>query len=110
MMKTHISDADWQRFEVDGLLSLGKLVTDAELQALQQRIDDIMLGRAPVEYDRIMMQLDRDGNGSGPGPQTKGHKGATLSYRKIQDLELDPLFRAYMQKPLFREICARVYG
>jgi ectoine hydroxylase-related dioxygenase (phytanoyl-CoA dioxygenase family) len=41
---------------------------------------------------------------------SEGHKRATLEYRKIQMLELDPLFMAYMQRPLFREICAHVYG
>src|SRR5438067_2537721 len=110
-MRQSISAADWQQFEEQGYLRLGKLLTEAELHGLQQRIDDIMLGRAPVDYDRIMMQLDRvAGDDSGPGPQTRGHKGATLAYRKIQDLELDPLFLAYMQKPIFRDICARVYG
>ena len=57
------------------------------------------------------MQLDRsDGPDSRPGPQSKGHKGATLAYRKIQNLELDPLFLAYLQKPLFRHVCERAYG
>jgi ectoine hydroxylase-related dioxygenase (phytanoyl-CoA dioxygenase family) len=41
---------------------------------------------------------------------TRGHKGPTLNYRKIQDLEHDPIFLAYMQRPIFREICSRVYG
>ena len=45
-----------------------------------------------------------------PGPQSKGHKLATLSYRKIQDLEFDPLFLRYMQRPLFKHICERAYG
>ena len=57
------------------------------------------------------MQLDRiPGVTDKPGPGGKGHKGATLRYRKIQGLELDPLFLRYMQTPLFRHICARVYG
>ena len=86
------------------------MATEAELEALQQRMDDIMLGRAPLDYDRMAMQLDREPGTGKPGPQSKGHKGATLSYRKIQDLEYDPHFLAYMQKPLFRHICARVYG
>ena len=58
-----------------------------------------------------MMQLDRDpGRGNKPGPQSLGHKGATLGYRKIEKLETDPLFLAYMQHPLFQHICARAYG
>ena len=33
-----------------------------------------------------------------------------LNYRKIQDLEYDDLFLAYMQHPLFRNVCSRAYG
>jgi len=110
-MRTELSAAEWAQYERDGYLRLGKTLTDEELAALQQRIDDIMLGKAPVDYDRMLMQLDRiPGQTDAPGPQTNGHKGGTLRYRKIQDLEFDPLFLAYMQKPLFRHICERVYG
>ncbi len=46
--------------------------------------------------------------------QTAGFKGASLAYRKVGEaqagLECDPLFLAYMRSPLFRAICARVYG
>jgi len=106
-----LTDAAWQQFERDGFLRLGQVATDDQLLALQTRMDDIMMGRADVDYDQMMMQLDRvDGPDSGPGPQSKGFKGATLSYRKIQDLEYDDVFLDYMQHPLFRELCARVYG
>ena len=110
-MTQMISEAQWQQYEEQGYLPLGKLLTDDDLNALLQRIDDIMLGNATLEYDRVLMQLDSTtGRPMDLGPQTRGHKGATLNYRKIQDLELDPLFLAYMQRPIFREICDRVYG
>lgn len=110
-MITELTDTQWAQYERDGYLRLGRVVNDEELAMLQQRMDDIMLGTAPLDYNRIMMQLDRDPERENkPGPQTKGHKGATLSYRKIEKLEYDPLFLAYMQRPLFRHICARVYG
>jgi len=110
-MTQQISEQQWQQFETEGYLHLGKVLSDEELAALQQRIDDIMMGTAPVDYDRMMMQLDSlTGQYKDMGVQSRGHKGATLNYRKIQDLEFDPLFLAYMQKPLFREICARVHG
>ena len=109
-MTDTLTDLQWRQYENQGYLPLGKVLSGEELGELQQRMDDIMLGRAPLDYDRIAMQLDREPGTGKPGPQTKGHKGATLGYRKIQDLELDPTFLAYMQKPLFRHICARVYG
>ena len=91
-MLQELSYAQWQEFECEGYLHLGRCLTDDELAAMQQRMDDIMLGTAPVDYDRMMMQLDRiPGKTTEPGPGTKGHKGATLFYRKIQDLEFDPL-------------------
>ncbi len=110
-MKKEISRGEWQAFARDGFLRLGQIVSDAEIQALQTRMDDIMLGRADVDYERMMMQLDRaDGPDSAPGPQSYGFKGATLAYRKIQDLEFDGLFLAYLQNPLFAAICSRIYG
>ncbi len=110
-MLQELSYAQWQEYEREGFLRLGRCLTDDELAAMQQRMDDIMLGTAPVDYNRMMMQLDRiPGKTDEPGPGTKGHKGATLFYRKIQDLEFGPLFLRYMQKPLFRHICCMVYG
>ena len=110
-MLAELSHAQWQEYEREGYLRLGRCLTGDELAALQQRMDGIMLGTAPVDYSRMMMQLDRiPGKTDAPGPGGKGHKGATLHYRKIQDLEFDPLFLRYMQKPLFRHICCMVYG
>ena len=112
-MLQELSYAQWQEYEREGFLRLGRCLIDDELAAMQQRMDDIMLGTAPVDYDRMMMQLDRiPGKTDEPGPGTKGkgYKGATLFYRKIQDLEFDPLLLRYMQKPLFRHICCMVYG
>ncbi|MEX0655435.1 MAG: phytanoyl-CoA dioxygenase family protein [Phycisphaeraceae bacterium] len=70
-----------------------------------------MLGKADVDYDRMLMQLDSTtGAYDDVGQQSKGHKGATLNYRKIQQLEFDPLFLRYMQQPIFEDICRRTYG
>ena len=106
-----LTDEQWQEYEADGYFKLGKILSDRDLIALQQRIDDIMLGRADVPYDRMLMQMDSDsGSYADAGVQSKGFKEATLNYRKIQDLEYDPLFLAFMQRPVFRQACERVYG
>ncbi len=39
-----------------------------------------------------------------------GHEVATLAYRRIDDLEQDPLFLAYMQDPVFEGIAQRYVG
>jgi phytanoyl-CoA hydroxylase len=106
-----LTDEQWQQYDRDGFLRLGKLMPDAELLGLQDRIDAIMLGEADVPYERMMMQQGTpDGDAAGIGPQSKGFKGPTLNYRKIEGLELDPAFHRYMSRPLFRHIAARVYG
>ena len=109
-MEHHITDEQWEHFAENGYVRIGQVATDAELEELQERMDDIMLGKAPLDYDQIMMQLDREPGKNSPGPQSKGHKGATLLYRKIQNLELDPIFLAYLQKPIFEEVCTKIYG
>ncbi len=106
-----LSEEQWLAYCRDGYLKLGHVLDAAELSGLQQRIDEIMLGQAAVPYDRMLFQIDSEsGNYGDAGPQTKGHKGARLDYRKIEQLEEDSLFLAYMRQPLFREICARTYG
>jgi len=110
-MNRILTDAQWQQYEDEGMLRLGRLLDDGQLRAAQQRIDDIMLGRADVDFDRLLMQLDTaSGRYEDLGEQTRGHKGPSLDYRKIQDLEFDPLFLQFMQRPIFRHICAREYG
>lgn len=110
-MTDTVTAQQWDFFDTHGYVVLGRLLDDDALRTLQRRIDDIMLGRAPVDYDRMLMQLDStSGNYADAGKQSKGFKGATLAYRKIQDLEFDPLFLAYMQRPIFADICRRTYG
>jgi hypothetical protein len=106
-----LSKEQWNFYEENGYLELGKVLRPADLAALQQRLDDIMLGKADVDYDRMLMQLDSEtGRYEDAGVQSNGFKGATLAYRKIQNLEHDPLFRSYLEMPIFREICDNIYG
>lgn len=110
-MSNRLTDEQWAQFERDGYLKLGRLLDAGELSALQGRIDDIMLGKADVDYDRMLMQLDvATDDYSKIAEQTNGFKESTLNYRKIQDLEWDPIFLEYMQRPLFRDLCERAYG
>lgn len=108
---SQITEEQWSEYDARGYLKLGSVVDSTELEALRQRIDDIMLGTATVDYDKLYMQLDSE-NGAYESLDFGGNrwKGPTLKYRKIQDLEADPLFLDLMEKPLFREICDHVYG
>ena len=95
------------QFMEQGYLRLGKLLFPDELAAIQQRIDDIMLGK--IRYDNMRFQLDPRHTG-GMRTRTTGNEEATLNYRRIDDLEQDPLFLAYIQKPLIRQITRRYIG
>lgn len=110
-MRRIISQDQWSDYHRDGFLKIGRQCGREELADLQQRIDEIMLGRAPLDYGRLTMQLDSN---TDQYDQVKGggigHQGASLGYRKIQGLEFDALFLAYMKKPVFREICGYIYG
>ncbi len=103
-----LSDAEWARFEGDGYLRLGRTLDDAALAALQQRIDGIMLG--VVRDDGLMMQQDLGGDYGAMAPMSLGFKGPSLDYRKIENLERDPLFRAFLVQERFRAMCSRAYG
>lgn len=104
-----LTDAQWTQYEHDGFLMLGQLLSDDEVAALQHRLSDIMLGKAPLNYDNMVMQRD-NAPGETQGPQSRGFKGPSLNYRVVIGLEYDPVFLSYIQRPLFCEICARAYG
>jgi hypothetical protein len=108
---TYLTDQQWQQYQTDGYLKLGKMLSHDQLKAMQDRIDAIMLGKADLNYDRLFMQLDSDtGKYEDTGAGGRGHKGSTLGYRKIQDLEFDPMFLSFMQQPIFEHICEHEYG
>ena len=95
-------------FQEQGYVRLGKVAPDEEINALCQRIDDIMLGK--IRYDKMLMQLCPSAGNPELSKQTKEFKGSTLNYRKVQDLEQDPLFLPYIQHPLFRNITRKIIG
>jgi hypothetical protein len=101
------TDQHHTQFMDQGYLRLGKLLSPTQLAALQQRIDDIMLGH--IRYQNMRFQLDPQ------SPEAKmdrstGNQESTLNYRRIDDLEQDPLFLTYMQHPLLHQISRRYIG
>ena len=108
---TYFTTEQWHQFDQEGYLRIGTIASDDLLQSMQLRIDDIMLGQAEIDYQRTLMQLDSvDGRYESAGVQNRGHKGSTLAYRKIEQLERDPVFRAYLSLPVFEEAARRFYG
>jgi hypothetical protein len=108
-MLTHFGEEQHQQFMEQGYLSLGHLLDPAALATLQQRIDDIMLGKIP--YPTMRFQLDgTTGEYNNLPPDSPGHKGATLNYRRITGLEEDPLFLGHIQHPIIRQLTQRYIG
>ena len=103
-----LSDDELQTYRDQGYVRLGKVGPPETIEALCQRIDDIMLGH--VRYDHMLMQLCPSAGLPDKSHQSREFKGSTLKYRKIQDLEQDPLFRAYIQQALFRDLTAKIIG
>jgi len=114
-----LSAAQWDAFWRDGFIKIGRTLSDEEIKQLCQRVDDIMMGK--VKYEKLLMQIDPKVDEQGyfdkktsHSGQTTGWKGATTNYRKIGEagvgLECDPFFMGFMQKPVFRSICSKMYG
>lgn len=99
-------DTDHEQFMMQGYLRLGRVASADQVHGLQQRIDDIMLGRVCYEHMRLQL-FDEE---TGKLRRTMGNEVASLSYRRIDDLEQDPLFLGYMQHPVFEGIARRYAG
>jgi len=103
-----LANDQWWQFEEQGYLRLGSVLDPSQLAALQQRMDDIMLGR--IRNPSLQFQLDTGGRYEDL-PDADAEPGAvTLAYRKVQGLESDPVVLDLIRRDLFREICARQYG
>ncbi|MBF5040960.1 phytanoyl-CoA dioxygenase family protein [Aggregicoccus sp. 17bor-14] len=85
-----------------GYARLGPVLSEAGLEALRTRVDDLMLGR--VSYPGLFFQLDAESGRYEDAPLGLGYQGPSLGYRKLEKLEKDPLFLAWLQNPLFERV------
>ena len=104
---TSFTDAHHDQFMEQGYLRLGQVLSPTALAEIQQRIDDIMLGH--VRYPNMRFQLDPNVTDKKMA-RMMNHEVSTLNYRRIDDLEQDPVFLAYMQCPIFQQISQRYIG
>lgn len=96
----HLAEHGWAR--------LGKVLGDAFAEALRARADDVMQGR--VVYDGLFFQRDSTTGSYDDLEFNKGWQGPSLEYRKIEKLEKDPLYRAWIENPLFERIARVLVG
>lgn len=91
-----------ERFAEDGFARLGRVAADDALRALRERADDLMLGR--VTYPGLFFQRDTETGKYEDLEFGKGYEGPTLNYRKLEKIEKDPLFLAWIENPLFERV------
>ena len=102
-------DAALADYDAYGWARLGTMIDESTLAALRERADQIMLGE--VVHDGLFFQHDSDTGLYDDLPHGIGWQGPSLKYRKIEKLEKDPLFRAFLENPLFERIArARIEG
>lgn len=100
-------DAAVAHYREHGWARLGRLASDETLEALRARADAIMMGE--VTYPGLFFQHDSASGRYEDLEYGQGWKGPSLRYRKVEKLELDPLFWAWIQHDVFRRVAARVY-
>jgi ectoine hydroxylase-related dioxygenase (phytanoyl-CoA dioxygenase family) len=95
-------EAALAHFAAHGWARLGRVLADEGLAALGTRIDDLMHAR--VRHEGLFFQRDSASGRYEDLEFAKGWQGPSPEYRKIEKLELDPLFRAWMTNALFERI------
>jgi ectoine hydroxylase-related dioxygenase (phytanoyl-CoA dioxygenase family) len=65
---------------------------------------------AQVAYPGLFFQLDTETGAYDDLQFGRGYEGPSLNYRKIEKLEKDPLFLAWLANPLFEAIAKRLVG
>lgn len=89
-------------FSRDGFVRLGRLFSEAELELLRLRANALMLGE--VVYPGMFFQHDSSTGRYEDLAHGEGFIGPSLEYRKLEKLELDPLFRSHIEHPLFYDL------
>ncbi len=95
-------------FARQGYARLGPVLASDAARQLRQRADELMLGE--VRYPGLFFQHDSSTGRYQDLVFGAGWVGPSLAYRKLEKLELDPLFAAWIENPLFARIAQAVLG
>ena len=95
-------EATLAHYREHGFARLGRVVSDEGLGLLRERAEDVMQGR--VDPARFFYQHDAPTGRYEDLERGRGWVGASDRYRKIEKLERDELFRAWIENPLFERI------
>jgi len=96
------------RYREQGFAALGPIASEEGLRRLRARADEIMRGE--VVHEGLFFQHDAATGRYDDVPRGQGWQGPSLRYRKIEKLERDPLFREWLENPLFGRIARELLG
>jgi phytanoyl-CoA hydroxylase len=85
-----------------GYARLGRVLSAEAIAALGARVDELMSAR--VRHEGLFFQRDSPTGRYQDLTFGAGWQGPSPDYRKIEKLELDPLFRAWIANPLFERV------
>jgi phytanoyl-CoA hydroxylase len=91
-----------------GFCHVPNVASPALLARLRERAHDIMHGR--VAYPELFFQHDTTTGAYEDLEFGAGWRGPSDNYRKIEKLEVDPLFRAWLDNAFFERIVRAVVG
>jgi hypothetical protein len=110
MFRREVPDAELAaalaHYRAEGWAHLPSVASEETLAALRARAEDIATGR--VTYPGMFFQPDAPSGRYTDLAFGEGWTGADTNYRKIEKLELDPLFHAWLQNPVFARIVRAV--
>ena len=101
-------DAALERYRAQGYARLGRVLSDDGARRLGERANALMLGE--IRYEGLFYQHDSPTGRFEDLDFREGWRGPSLAYRKIEKLELDPLFMSWIENPLFARIAIRELG
>jgi len=95
-------------FREHGWARLGVVAGDDVLAKLRARADDIMMGR--VVHEGLFFQRDSETGRYVDLVFGRGWEGPSLDYRKIEKLEVDPVFRSWLENERFELVVRGILG
>ncbi len=103
-----LHDSQLKRLREYGYLRLGRVMSNSQLAALQQRLDDLTQGR--IRNEKIGFQMEPAARARLGLPKSHDWFGPSDSYRKLRHLDQDPLFLEYFSHPVFCSIMRQLIG
>ncbi len=105
-LESYDVDAALAHWREHGYALISGVASDAALDLLRERTRAIMHGE--ITYDDLFFQLDTKSGAYYDLEYGRGWEGPSDNYRKIEKLEKDPLFRQWIDNPLFERIARKV--